>query len=87
MEYYFDDPAKVDAFPGIVTLAVDDTWSPQRAEARGLLKAVSPEEPRHALLLAIARDIQKGLPDESLVLWKRMVLSAVVEFRRLSTEA
>lgn len=86
MEYYFADPQKSDVFPGVVTLAVDATWDPCKPEARGLLRAISPEEPRHALVLAIARDIKAGLPEEGLALWRRMLLSVVTEFRRLSTD-
>lgn len=86
VDYYFSDPNKTDVFPGIVMIATDACWDPCKPAARGLLRAISPEEPRHALILAIARDVKAGMPEEGLLLWRRLLLSAVTEFRRLSTE-
>lgn len=86
MDYYFADPQKTDVFPGVVMIGTDATWDPCKPAARGLLRAISPEEPRHALLLAIARDVKAGMAEEGLLLWRRLLLSVVTEFRRLSSE-
>ena len=85
--YYFSNPSSVDAFPGIVTVAVDDNFNPLRPEALGFLRAISPEEPRHALLFAIARDVENSAPEEVLFLWRRVLLSTVMEFKKMSSEA
>jgi len=82
MDYYFDAPGNK-PFPGMVCIGVTDASSPISAACRGWLKGISPEEARHALVLAIARDLRKGLPVDG---WKTMVLSTVVEFRKMSTE-
>ena len=62
IEYYFSDPLKSPVFPGVVCLAVDDKFDAASPVAWGLLRAISPDEPRHVLLLAIARDIKRGAP-------------------------
>ena len=82
MDYYFDTPGNK-PFPGMVCIGVTDTSSPIVPASRGWLKGISPEEARHALVLAIARDLRKGLPVDE---WKTMVLSTVVEFRKMDTE-
>jgi len=53
------------------------------AAQRGWLKGISPEEARHALVFAIARDLRKGLPIDA---WKTLVLSTTMEFRTMATE-
>lgn len=82
VDYYFDAPGDK-PFPGVVCIGVTDASSPIAAANRGWLKGISPEEARHALVLAIARDLRKGLPIDG---WKTMVLSTVVEFRKMNTD-
>ena len=86
MDYYFSDPQKSDVFPGVVMIGTDATWDPCKPAARGLLRAISPEEPRHALILAIARDVKAGMPEEGLLLWRCLLVSVITELCRLSTE-
>jgi len=87
MEYYFSSSSAVDTFPGAVIVSVDEVYNPLTAESLGFLRALSAEEPRHALVLSIARDIRRGATDEELMLWRRVVLSTIMEFRRLSSDA
>ncbi len=69
-------------FPGVVVVAVPPGATAKALMlARGQMRAISPEEPRLALVLAIARDIAGKAPNEQLVKWRRLVLSTVVEFR------
>ena len=55
----------------IIGVAAD--LSPANVANLGDLKAISPEEPRHALVFAIARDIDNGMSDEQLMPWKSVV--------------
>lgn len=82
MDFYFDAPGEK-PFPGVVCIGVTDSSSPVAAASRGWLKGISPEEPRHALVLAIARDLRSGLP---IAAWKTLALSIVMEFRTMATE-
>ena len=82
MEYYFDEPGNK-PFPGVVCIGVSDNASPIGVSSRGCLKGISPEEASHALIFAIARDLRKGLPLDE---WKTMVLSTVMEFRKINSE-
>lgn len=81
-DFYFKEPGNK-PFPGVVCIGVTDTSSPIAAAQRGWLKGISPEEPRHALVFAIARDLRKGLPLDK---WKILVLSATMEFRAMAAE-
>lgn len=72
MDHFFKEPAALPA-PVVVGVApgTDVTSS------FGKLKAVCPEEIRHAYILAIARDARQGLPMER---WLKTVVSTVFEF-------
>jgi hypothetical protein len=69
-----------------VTLAVIGDLTPAVAGNLGNLKAISPEEPRHALVFAIARDIDAGLTDDELLPWKNLVVSAIITFKTVDTD-
>ena len=70
----FEKPAHA---PGFIVIGVNSTSSPLNALTRGRLRAVSPEETRHALILAIKRDIDRKLPVDE---WRRIALSSPVQF-------
>lgn len=82
MDFYFDEPGKK-TFPGVVCIGVTDTSSPIALSNLGWLKGISPEEARHALVMAIARDMRKGLPVDE---WKTVVLSTIAEFRTMTSD-
>jgi hypothetical protein len=54
--------------------------------ARGNLKSVTPEEQRHALVLAIARDIKDQQSDVELIKWRHLILSTLVTFTKYTDE-
>ena len=56
-------------------------------DKRGALCAVSPEEMRHAMMAAIARDISNGVESEVLEEWRRKALSCTATFQAHATEA
>jgi hypothetical protein len=60
-------------------------WGQAILDHKGFLLGLSPEEPRHALIMAIAREIQRGVPEDDLLKWKRLCLSTLVEFRVVSS--
>ena len=64
--------------PGFVTIAVNKTSDPLDPLARGGLRALCPEETRHALVFAIKRDMDRNLPVDD---WLRVVLSSPVQFQ------
>ena len=74
MEYLFSKPKHA---PGFFTVAVNRLSDPRDPLARGGLRALCPEETRHAMVLAIKRDIDLRLPVEE---WRRVVLSSPVQF-------
>jgi hypothetical protein len=86
MSYFFHRVHPAIAFPSPVTIAVIGDLTPALAGNLGNLKAISPEEPRHALIFAIARDIDAGLTDDELLAWKNLVVSAIVTFKVVTTE-
>jgi hypothetical protein len=51
---------------------------------QGGLRMISPEEPFHAYLFAIARDIVGGKPDTDLLQWKAGLLSVTCCFREMA---
>lgn len=67
-------------FPDVIIAVIDETL------AFGSLKAISPEEPRHALILAIARDIEAGQSDVELQHWRDLILSTQVQFKRVDSD-
>lgn len=69
--------AKPNHAPGFVTVAVNPSSDPLNPLARGGLHAICPEETRHAMVLAIKRDIDRNLPVDG---WLRVVLSTPVQF-------
>ena len=70
----FEKPAHA---PGFIVVGVNSTSSPLNALTWSCLRAVSPEETRHALILAIKRDIDLKLPVDE---WRRIVVSSPVQF-------
>ena len=85
-EYFFNNPQSASSFGSPVIIAVTPDLSPDNDANLGNLKAISPEEPRHALIFAIARDIDKGMTDAELEPWKTISLSAVVHFKKVDHE-
>jgi hypothetical protein len=80
-DYFFNTLGK--AFPEPVRVACLGNCRPDRKEALGLLKAISPEEMRHAMLLAIARDIKKELDVSE---WRTSCLSVIFTFAHVDNE-
>ena len=66
-----------------MTIAVTHDLSPDVNANLGHLKAISPDEPRHALIFAIARDIDNGMTDAELEPWKLLSLSAIIQFKKI----
>jgi hypothetical protein len=60
--------------------------SPDHAAARGHLRSTSPEEQRHALVLAIGRDIAKQKTDDELLEWRTVILSTIITFTKYNTD-
>ena len=69
-----------------MTIAVTPDLSPDNDANLGNLKAISPEEPRHALIFAIARDIDNGMTDAELEPWKTLSLSTTLHFKKVEHE-
>ena len=86
MDYFFGKPTTGIRFPSAVIIGVTADLSPANVANLGHLKAISPEEPRHALVFAIARDIDNGMSDEQLMPWKVLSTSAVIEFRPVEND-
>jgi hypothetical protein len=86
MDYCFGKPTTGIRFPSAVINGVTADLSPANVANLGHLKAISPEEPRHALVFAIARDIDNGMSDEQLMPWKVLSTSAVIEFRPVEND-
>ena len=59
----------------------------QPLDKRGALCAISPEEARHAMMAAIARDISNGAESGVLEEWHRKALSCTATFQVHATEA
>ncbi len=72
------------SFPGKISTGVSDTSNPLELPQLGWLNAISPEEPRHALLRALARDIHIRNGEEHFDEWR--TTSADVEFALLNTD-
>jgi hypothetical protein len=85
-DYFFGNPTPGIRLPDSVTIAVIDPLTPSNAAHLGRLKAISPEEPRHALVFAIARDIAKGMSDDDLLPWRVLATSAILTFKKVATE-
>lgn len=77
MDYFFSTPKHA---PGFFTVAVNQSSDPLDPVSRGGLRALCPEETRHALILAIKRDIDRNMPVDE---WRRVVLSSLVEFQKV----
>jgi hypothetical protein len=74
------------AFPGGLEIAIVNDLSPDVPSARGHLKSTTPEEQRHALVLAIDADMAAGKTDDELQEWRTCVLSTVVCFKRYTND-
>ena len=64
--------------PGLVVISVSPSSNPTCLTTRHRLRALSPEETRHAMILAIKRDIDRQLPVDE---WRRIVLTSAVQFK------
>ena len=64
MKHCFD--TRTSAFPGVLEIAIINDLTPEVPSARGHLKSTTPEEQRHALVLAIYADITAGKTDTEL---------------------
>lgn len=79
MEYFFKK-LQTTTDPWALTVAVLDDSQPDF----GNLKAISPEEPRHAIILALAKDIESGTVDS--LAWKNRILGTIVTFRKVDND-
>ena len=84
MQHCFD--TRTPASPVTLDIAVINDLTPEVPSSRGHLKSTTPDEQRHALVLAIDADIQSGKTDAELAKWRTYILSAVVSFKRYATE-
>jgi hypothetical protein len=84
--YVFRAPTPGIRFSDRVTIAIDDLLTPANPAHLGKLKAISPPEPRHALVFAIARDIANGMSDDDLLPWKVLATSVVITFTRVFSD-
>ena len=82
MDCYFRSPATM---PHNSLISLREGERP--LEKRGSLCAISPEEVRHAMMAAIARDIGGGIETEVLEEWRRKVLSCTAIFQVHASEA
>lgn len=82
MECYFKVPSPM---PHTIVISVKDGEQP--LEKRGALCAISPEEVRHAMMAAIARDIANCVEPDVLEEWRRLALSCTATFQLHNTEA
>ena len=76
MSFYFSTPSPM---PRPVVISIKDKGINPLTQ-RGILRAISPEEIRCAMLFAIARDIERGAPDGDLSAWRCHVLSTTTQF-------
>ena len=91
VQYYIDyflskSDGRRMSFPDVLQVGVVGEFSPVNSEYRGNLKSTSPEEARHALILAIHRDIESGASNDELLSWRKLVLSTVTTFTVYETE-
>jgi len=82
MDCYFRSPATM---PHNILISLREGEQP--LEKRGSLCAISPEEVRHAMMAAIARDIEGGIETEVLEEWRRKVLNCTAIFQVHASEA
>jgi hypothetical protein len=80
-DFYFDKVGK--AYPENIKVASLDHLRPDKKDSFGHLKAISPEELRHAMLLAIARDIKRNLDVSE---WRKSLLSVTSSFQQVDSE-
>lgn len=74
VKFYFLKPAR---FPETIHVAVNDTSCPSNRDHRGWLRAISPEEIRHAMMKAAARDVRAKLPMDE---WRFCMLTTTMIF-------
>jgi len=86
MQYFYREPRPGISFGSRLMIAVYHDLNPLNPGKLGSLKAMSPEEPRHALIFAIARDIDCGMSDEQLMPWKVLITSAILTFQKVDNE-
>ena len=72
MAFNFATPARLN-----LTFNCTTERHPGNVVSYGQMHLISPEEPLHAMLFAIARDIREGKEVEVLEMWRTMVLSCV----------
>ena len=75
MEIYLTAPVTM---PRNIIVSLKEGERP--LDKRGALRAINPEEVRHAMMAAIARDIINGVGSGVLELWRRKVLSCTATF-------
>ena len=74
VEIYFTKPASM---PHNIIISLQEGEQPKR----GALRAINPEEVRHAMITAIARDISNGVGSGVLEEWRRKALSCTATFQ------
>ena len=72
----------VSTFPVQVTIAVTDEITPAETSCYGHLKLMSPEEPIHALILAIGDAIRTNACENDLAVWRKCILTCCVQFKK-----
>jgi hypothetical protein len=82
MDCYFKTPS-----PMPHTISISLVAGERPVDKRGALLAINPEEMRHAMMAAIARDIEAGVAFEVLEQWRLKVLSCTGTFLIHATEA
>ena len=85
IDYFLSGNRQV-TFPGPLHVAVLGDVSPVQPAARGHLKSTTPEEQRHALVIAIGRAIGSGQSDVELGKWRRLLLSTTVTFTKFDND-
>ncbi len=84
--YFFATPDK--RFPLPITISCPSklitVYDPEAH--KGGLRRVSPEEVVHAYIFAVAFAIQRGAPEEELLRWRTVALTATFSFKELVSE-
>ena len=82
IDFEFSAPAPV--FPETVVIGIyPGAPCPLDENSRGLMTRISPEEPLHAWVNAVANRIRESADVDEMTLWANMVKTCSIEFRRI----